>query len=55
MLDSEIQIEQVDISSFEEARAYGLTSDKVFAVYLHHISNHSSEVQDLQLTLDLAR
>ena len=43
----------IKVSSPEEVRAYGLASDHVAAMYLHHYSNNSSEMDGLKVEINL--
>jgi len=54
-LDPGVRIAPVEVSSPDAVRAYGLRSDLVAAVYLHHFTSHTSAVRDLRITLDLPR
>lgn len=53
-LDAQVQSIPVQVSAPEQVRAYGLASSNVTAVYLHHFENHTSSVNQLRVTLDLA-
>jgi hypothetical protein len=51
-LDSEVRMIPVEVSS-SSVRAYGLRSNTVAAVYLHHHENHDTPINDAKITLDL--
>jgi hypothetical protein len=54
-LDASIRMAQIEVSSHEKVRAYGLRSDSVTAAYLHHFDNHNSAVHGVKITLDFPR
>ncbi len=52
-LDAGVRIALVEVSSPDTVRAFGLQSDLVAAVYLHHFANHAVPVRNLKITLNL--
>jgi hypothetical protein len=52
-LDSDIRITSVAVSPSNGVRAFGLRSDNVSAVYLHHFDNHSSRVDNVMVAIRL--
>src|SRR5262249_50864031 len=52
-LDSNVRIVPIVISKPESARAYGLASSTLAALYVHHFANHSLSVQSLQLKVEV--
>ena len=51
-LDADVRISKAEVSSPAQARAYGLRSDKLATVYLHHFGNHKTPLEGVTLTLD---
>ena len=52
-LDSDIQITAVEVSPSDGVRAFGLRSNSLSAVYLHHFDNHSNPVNDVSISVKL--
>ncbi|MCC7355349.1 MAG: DUF5060 domain-containing protein, partial [Anaerolineae bacterium] len=52
-LDADVRMAPVGVSLPRSVRAYGLRSDTVAAVYLHHFRDHSNAVRGLTITLDV--
>jgi hypothetical protein len=52
-LDAGVRMTPVEVSAPELVRGYGLVSDRVTAVYLHHAASHSSFVKHAEITVKL--
>jgi 4-amino-4-deoxy-L-arabinose transferase-like glycosyltransferase len=51
-LDAEVRMTPAEVSS-NGVRAYGLLSNTIAAVYLHHFENHNTLKNNVKITLDL--
>lgn len=54
-LDAGVRTVSVESSSPDSVRIYGLRSDVVVGIYLHHFSNHTSVVHGTKITVDFPR
>jgi hypothetical protein len=54
-LDQDVRMAPVTISTQKTVRASGLASATRTAVYLHHFSDHTNAVSNLQVTLDVPK
>jgi hypothetical protein len=52
-LDKDVRIVAAEVSSPQSARAYGLRSPSLTAVYVHHFANHDSLLKGLEINVDL--
>lgn len=52
-LDANIRMAPVTVSEPDRVRAYGLRSDMVAAVYLHHVEDHTTPIRGLTIALEL--
>ncbi len=52
-LEAGMQIVSIQVSAPDRVRAYGLASSRLAAAYLHHFESHTTEMNDLKITLDL--
>lgn len=52
-LDAQVRPVPIQVSAPDRVRGYGLVSNQVAAVYLHHFSDHSTVTRDLRIALDL--
>ena len=52
-LEADVFQVSVEVSEPNKARAYGLLSNNVGAVYLHHFENHTDMLRDLKITINL--
>jgi hypothetical protein len=52
-LDGNVRMAPVAVSLPESARAYGLVSSALGAVYVHHFANHKVPLEGLQVRMDL--
>ncbi len=54
-LDAEVHMAPAAVSPADQARAYALVSPHTVGVYLHHFTDHNSDLQGARLMLDLPR
>ncbi|MGE5264011.1 MAG: hypothetical protein ACM3S0_11575, partial [Acidobacteriota bacterium] len=52
-LDAQVRPVPIQVSAPDQVRGYGLESNQVAAVYMHHFSDHSTVVRDLRISLDI--
>ena len=52
-LSADVRMQPVEVSLPNKVRAYGLLSENVTAVYLHHFENHTEIIRDLNISLNL--